>query len=536
MVAHPYLKPWRLGLLHVAAGVIVLVTTMAAAQTSAQAPAPSSASGPTPAAPPASASTPAVPALPAPAAPSLVAARATFLRQVLAESQLLTEQYERALAKLESELAAAAEYEEAWLVQQRRADLKALYATTDSSLAQSLAVPLLPAQARLSGVEARGDVLTGWRTGNSSAEWSGVRVPTGRYYLELEANLLDVPVLPGSAVPGRAQPMDRAAFDFYEVSLLPGAEENRRGFEVALSADDTAFTPIRVGPVSFTRSPVTLRLSTPAGYPGNLVRLRNLRLVPATEPVPAVTAPVATATASLDELRNSLNQSLAAAQKPVIDNYVAELDRLAASLPAAGEAVEAEKKRTQKLVAATSSGAPLRLLTMSSPAVGFEDFEGARFVPDPANRGDRFMVEHEGRRFPVRLLWLQCAPTDDQDAAALKAFAQHFAMDEDHVPGLGRAAHEFTEGYLTGKPLRLLARPRKDKDGSVAALVFLPELGFYQNVLIDQGLAAVQPPPQGARRGMLESTLLGDMLDRERAARRQKPAPGAWAFFGEAGK
>lgn len=532
MVAHPQLKPSCLGF-HWAAVVVALVATMPAPQTCAQAPAPSPTPAPTPSAPPALVPTPAVPAA---SAPSLVTARATFLRQVLAESQLLTEQYERALAKLESELAAAAEYEEAVLVQQRRADLKALYATTDSSLAQSLAVPLLPAQARFSGAEARGDVLTGWRTGNSSAEWSGVRVPTGRYYLELEASLLDVPVLPGSAAPNRAQPQDRAAFDFYEVSLLPGAAENRRGFEVALSADDTVFTPIRVGPVSFTRSPVTLRLSTPVGYPGNLVRLRNLRLVPAPESVPAVTAPVATASASLNDLRASLNQSLAAVQKPVIDNYLAELDRLAALSPAAGEAVEAEKKRTEKLVAATSSGAPLRLLTSSSPAVGFEDFDGARFVPDPANRGDRFMVEHEGRRFPVRLLWVLCAPTDDQDAAALKAFAEHFAMDEDHVPGLGRAAHEFTEGYLTGKPLRLLARPRKDKDGSVAALVFLPELGCYQNVLIDQGLAAVQPPAQGARRGMMESTLLGDMLDRERAARRQKPPPGAWAFFGEAGK
>lgn len=473
---------------------------------------------------------------PAVEAASLTTTRAAFLRQIMAESQLLTEQYERALAKLEGELAAAGEYEEARLVQQRRSELKGLYAAADTNLlTQSLAIPLAPAQARLTGAEVRGELLMGWRTANGAAEWSGVRVPVGRYYIELEANLMEQPTMM-TPVPGRAQPTDRAAFEFHEVSLLPGAAENRRGFEISLSSDAAHFTPVRVGPVNFTRSPVTLRLTAMAGYPGNLVSLRNIRLVPAAEEVPAVTAPVVRAGKSLQELREQLDRALNEAQQPWIDRYVQDLDRARATSPETADAVDAEKKRVQKLVDSAQSGGPLRLLTTSNPVVGFEDIEGARFVPDPENRGDRFIVEHEGRRQMVRLLWVLCAPVDDQDPAARKAFAEHFEMAEDHVAGLGRAAQEFTQGYLQDKPLRLLVRPAKDKDGVAAALVFLPELGLYQNVLIDQGLAAVQPPVKPGRRGLMENALLANMIDRERVARRQKPPPGAWAFFGEAGK
>lgn len=460
----------------------------------------------------------------------LAVTRAGFLRQIMADSQTLTDQYERALTKVEQELAEATDYEEARLVQQRRAELKALYPTNDTAQAQSLAFPLLPAQARFIGsAETRGDLITGWRTGGSGAEWANLRLSPGKYYLELEANLVELPSLPGTLVPGRSQPQESAVFEFLEVSLLAGAAENRRSFEVKLSHDDTTFEPLKIGPVNFTRSPVTLRLTAASGYPGNLLRLRNLRLMPMTVEAPTITSP-APEGPSLDALKKSLNEDLTTVQKPIVESYLENIRALSATNPALGDAADAEIKRLLKLMETSRGQAagPLRLLGNNGGLNGFEDLDGARFVEDPANRGDRFVIDHEGRRLTIKLLWLLCAPLDEGEKDAAKAFAQHFRLGSNDITPLGRAAQEFTAGYLEGKALRILVRPGKNKDGTVNALVFLPEIGLYQNVLVDQGLAAVISPKD--RRGMMENGLFDSLLDREKTARRQSPAPGAWSL------
>ena len=140
------------------------------------------------------------------------------------------------------------------------------------------------------------------------------------------------------------------------------------------------------------------------------------------------------------------------------------------------------------------------------------------------------MVESDGQRFRVRLMGVLCAPLDAKSPAR-NAFARHFDLSEDEVANLAKLAQEFTAGYLEGKPLRLLARPDKEKDGTVVAWVFLPEVGLFQNVLIDQGLAAVHQPPAGVRRPGTMRGLLGSLMERERAAKRQ--GSGAWALAGE---
>jgi len=95
---------------------------------------------------------------------------------------------------------------------------------------------------------------------------------------------------------------------------------------------------------------------------------------------------------------------------------------------------------------------------------------------------------------------------------------------------VGRAAREFTAGYLRDKPLRLLIRPDRDKDGTMAALLFLPNVGLYQNVLVDHGLAAVVPPPSDKQRNAMERAFLGTLSAHEATAKNRKPAPGAWAL------
>jgi len=457
--------------------------------------------------------------------------RADMLKLVLADSLVLTDQYERALAKLESELAAGADYEGARLVQQRREELKSVYASNGTMV--STAIPLPLDRVRLAGsVESRGLTLTGWRSAGSLAEWSGVKVSPGAYYLELEANITELPATAGGPMPVRSQPQEKASFVFYEVSLLPGAQENRRNFEITTADASDTFTPVRIGPLNFTRSSVTLRIAPTTGYPANAISLRQLRLVPVTADV-IQNAPSLPEGDPLAVARAKLQSELAMAQKPVVSAYSEALQTLAAASAEMKESVSAETKRLEKLqeaMAGDPEAALNAMMRQPGGVGGFENIEDARLLPDETSSGDHFTVEHGGKRISVRLMWVRCAPLDEKSGMR-REFAKHFDIEPDDTAALARAAREFTLGYLDGKPLHLLLRPMKDKDGVQPALVFLPEVGLYQNVLVNQGLAAVEPPPNSMRSGMMERGLFGTLLEHETAARREKN--GAWALAAE---
>ena len=81
--------------------------------------------------------------------------RDSFYQQIKVQSQKLNEQYERALARIESELAEAGDYDQAIQVKKRRDQLQQLQDAT--ALATSLALPLTPDSARSVGVSADTD-------------------------------------------------------------------------------------------------------------------------------------------------------------------------------------------------------------------------------------------------------------------------------------------------------------------------------------------------------------------------------------------
>lgn len=461
------------------------------------------------------------------------ALRRTFLQQVITDSQLLAEQYERALAKLEAELAASGDYEEARRVKQRREEIKEVYATLGDATTNASAIPLLPERARLSGTaEARGEEITGWRSAGSLAEWPAVRVPPGTYHLDLESSLGALPGAAAMPPASRTQPQDRAGFVFHEQSLLAGTQENRRAFEVVRPALEGSWTPMRVGPLTFTRSPVTLRLAPAAGFPANVISFRRLRLVPAESGV--IQAPPVPEADPFAEAGDALRNALVTAQKPVLQAYASRLQALATSSPALSEAVAAEKARLSQLqtsLAEHGEGALLaRLERQMGGIAGFENIEDARLVQPEKASGDRFTIEHAGGRTDIRLLWVTCAPAEDRNGR-LKAFASHFSIDVSDAADLARAAREFTLGYLEGRSLRVLLRPGKEAGGTRAALVFLPGLGLYQNILVEQGLAAVEMPAAGARLGITERGLHAALLQFEESAHRLKN--GAWAIATE---
>ena len=469
---------------------------------------------------------------PEPAEPAaLTTTRATFLRQVMADSQLLTEQYERALARAETEIAATGDYEEARAIRQRREQLQALYAGT----ASSLATPLPLVQARMMGsAQASGETLSGWRSNGSGAEWQDFRLLPGSYHLEFEANMSDAPVAGSIYASSKFQPQKTALFEFDEVTLLGKAPENHRTFDISRSTDETTFTTVRVGPLTFTRNPVTLRFASSAGYPANIIRVRNLRLVPVTEEAASTTeVPLANSTTAMQQANAALKTAIDDARATATTAYLANLQNLAQEKPALKDQVNAETRRVQRLSDQKTGPTGIRAISsVGGNLNGFEDLSDARLSGEEPLSGERFSVVHEGRTLPVRLLWVDCAPIEEDDPG-VDRFAKHFNIENEDAVAVGRAAREFTAGYLRDKPLRLLIRPDRDKDGTYAALLFLPDVGLYQNVLVDHGLAAAVPPPRDLRRSVMERAFLSTLNARETAAKNRKPAPGAWALSAE---
>ncbi|WP_395750899.1 thermonuclease family protein [Prosthecobacter sp.] len=469
---------------------------------------------------------------PAPEPAALTTTRTTFLRQVMAESQLLTQQYERALAKVEMEVAAAGDYEEARAIRMRREQLQALYAGTVSSLATSL--PLT--QARMMGsAQASGETLSGWRSNGSGAEWANFRLMPGSYHLEFEANMSDAPVAGSIYASSKFQPQQTAMFEFDEVTLLGVAEENHRTFEISRSTDETTFATVRVGPLNFSRTPLTLRFAATSGYPANIIRIRNLRLVPVTDTTttpPAGAAPQqpANSTTAMQQATTTLKEAIDAARKAAAAKYLDELKDLAVTKASLQKQIDVEIRRMERIGEQKTGPTGVRTITATSDGFsGFEDINDARLADEEPISGERFKVVHEGRTMLVRLLWIDCAPLESDDPH-VKKFAKHFNIEEEDVLAVGRAAREFTASYLRDKPLRLLIRPDRDKDGTMAALLFLPNVGLYQNVLVNHGLAAVVPPARDKQHNAMERAFISVLTSLENTAKNRKPAPGAWAL------
>lgn len=470
---------------------------------------------------------------PAPEPAALTATRSAFMRQVMTESQLLTQQYERALAKVETEVATAGDYEEARAIRQRREQLQALYAGTVSSLA----TPLPLTQARMMGsAQASGETLGGWRSNGSGAEWQNFRLMPGSYHLEFEANMSDAPVAGSIYASSKFQPQQAALFGFDEVTLLGIAAENHRTFEITRSTDETTFTTVRVGPLTFSRNPVTLRLTAADGYPANIIRIRNLRLVPVTDAAGAgpTTLPQTGSTTAMKQASTALKEAIDAARVAAAAKYIDELNDLAVTKPALKGQINAEIRRVQRLADQKAGQTGINAITTSGGGFsGFEDVSEARLADEEPISGERFKVVYEGRTVMMRLLWIDCAPVDENDKAGVKRFAKHFNIEEEDVPSVGRTAREFTASYLRNKPLRLLIRPDRDKDGTMAALLFLPNVGLYQNVLVNHGLAAVVAPSRDQQRNAMERAFLSILSTIENAASKRRPAPGAWALSAE---
>ena len=457
-----------------------------------------------------------------------------FTTQINSQSQKLTDQYERALARMESEVADAGDYEQALQIKNRRDQLQQILASNSSS--STPALPLTPLASKGTGITSSSDgSMTGWRTASHYAEWTLTKLAPGDYFLELDSLMTAVP---SSATDPLEEPAETALFEIYEVSLLAGAADNRRRFELNLSkGSPLEFKPQRIGPMRFARSPITLRLAASRSYASNQVQFKNIRLVPAptsvSQPEPILAEPP---TSNVESVRSALASALELAYKPINDHYASQLKELEQRFPDWQSLLDNEKRGIEKRRFPTSKSKDINSLHLPKPIAslggisGFQDLENVTFVNHPENTGDRFRVSQDGKEFFIRLLWLKCASPSAEPAVSPQnnPFNQHFGLTNEDASLFGRAALQFTSGYLSGRTFRLLARNTPDSDGTLPALLFLPDIGLFHNLLIDQGLAAfVGKIGTG---GTLERALQHSISDRENEARSRNPRPGAWAL------
>jgi hypothetical protein len=436
--------------------------------------------------------------------------RRDFLRQVLTESQTLAEQYERALARLEAELAAAGDYEAALEVKKRRSDIQAAFLKPELA---SGSIVLPHTQVKLSGTaEVRGEELTGWKSTSSYVEWRDFALTPGSYYLELEASVADQPT-PGT----RTEPRDKVSFTFQQLFPPSGAELDQRSFELSSQGQEGVWQAIRVGPMRVQHSPITLRLSPQSGYPANRISFRHLRLVPAEAgTIQAAAMPEKDA---LLAARETLEKELTAALETVLKGRSAEAT-------AEGKKRLAElgtllrEKGTQKLLA--------RLLRQTGGPEDWVEVEAATLVQPEQATGERWMIQHGNEVTPIRLLWLDGIPLDDR-GGRLRQFADRLGVEPSALGALAVAARDFTVGYLQGRSLQVLMEPTPGPDGAHSALVFVTGVGLFQSVLAAQGLALVRPLDQPLAPG-LEQGLRATLEASQESAKKQ--GNGIWAARG----
>ena len=509
---------------------------------------------------PCRAQVPSPPAPPPPSAasstepPALTAARAQFLSGVVLASKQLSDQFSNALAKLEDELAAAGDYEEAIKVQTRRKEVEASVGSAGATPLSQPGVALSPNTAKTSAaVTVEDGALTGWRTAGNYAEWSLQKLTPGRYTLQFGYTSTESKASDSSLL-ARATTADVVKFKFSEVSLLAAATASTRLLELPLSKDPATYTPLVTEPISIARTSITFRLESMQSTPANAIRIKDIRLVPvedrpAATSVPSVTAAVSGGQQDIDALKQIYTRQLASARSPIITDYLARLKSLAAQPAFAKdrdlvEEIEAEQRRITEMNAGPSDKNKGGIRRRGPAGVaggldGFDDITDARLVNDPANSAERFKVEHEGRTFFVKLAWVRCPPVAPDDKEALQLAMRHFKIDEDEALAVGRMAQEFTIGYLEDRPLRLLVRTKKEKkngDDASPALVFLDDIGLFQTALVQRGLAAVVFPPGLDHKSTMENGMMRMLTEQEQKAMKRRPAPGAWSFTAEAAK
>jgi len=460
----------------------------------------------------------------APPPANLLLLRQKFEQSLAQETITLNELFAPHLTTLETSAGAAGDYALALAASRRRTSLHTETQELKRLLAGGSALTLYPADARVNGgILLRDGTLTDFTSKASAVEWAPARVNLGQYEIELSYTLL------ASTATGPQAGPELKLSEISTLTLASATLANAVSFSLAPSP--VSPTLLRAtGMITISRPQPRFRLELVSNASALPVAVHGVRLHPVV-PTPAPAGdPPSYGLDALADLKKQHQERLKLAREPVVRDYMDMLNSLGEK-GAGARVVAAEVKWVQKSLLAPVASSP------NTPVMnaGFSVLQDVRYVDDPANTGDRFLVEHEGQRFPVRLIWVTAPPKETSDSRAMKLTQERFKIDPLQALALGQAASEFTALYLKERPLKLLTRATPTADGSLLALVHVEPIGLFQNVLIDYGLAFVdrasgEKSQDGERdkRDSIEAGLMSALQEREKLAQNAAVKAGGW--------
>jgi endonuclease YncB( thermonuclease family) len=474
--------------------------------------------------------------------------RRQFELQALSRARLLSEQYANALANIARETGGEGDYDQALAAQRRREHLIRLYTSSMEDSTLTNVILLKPADARVNGAvnyDRNLNALVSWKTAGSIATWDVSRLTPGAYEVTLTYAVADFGEPGRTVYSGPAPDLSTGgAFDFYEDSSLSGAESNHRTGTVASTGGWTNWQTLTLPPIQLTRPSARLALKiTRAKGSGGVMNLKGIRLAPPTaggstpgvqsDPEGDVTAPVdpfiTLQLAHVERLREAI--------KPVVSAFSEKMSALASEHatndPEAANDYAAEARRAAQLLEnprAIIISAPGKGPRQGPSPEGFREMQDVTYVPSPRNTADRFKVRQGPDEFFVRLSWVSCPPTDAKEEKLLSEHAAYFGISAEDVLAVGQKAQDFTAKFLAGKPLTLLTRGTKDGEDNLLVSVRPGGMGDFAGVLVDHGLAMIQPPAgkKGPAR-LHDESVARNLAEREKSAKSRPIPPGAWA-------
>jgi endonuclease YncB( thermonuclease family) len=178
----------------------------------------------------------------------------------------------------------------------------------------------------------------------------------------------------------------------------------------------------------------------------------------------------------------------------------------------------------------------------STKVRGYEKFTDARLVEADGNDGDSFMVQAGGRKFELRLYFVDAPEKylsdryEDQRRRVAEQAREMGGITSEEAVRIGKEAKEFTAKQLKGKTFTVFTYWEEVYDGDrFYGFVQLPDGSYLGTRLVEEGLARIHtkgpgskekpvPTPEGASFFQHRDKLTA----LEQVARKAKR--GAWRF------
>jgi len=465
--------------------------------------------------------------------------RLEFRDKVNQEKIPILLEYLKRLEAIELRMVERREYDGLIRLEKKRLGIFAELTSTgyESSGMEKLgAIMLSPTDARTAAGVVRDQnqngttILRSWRTGGS-ATWNLTSIEPGYYAVHIVY----------SSRPFNHEGEDDGLQDilrFGEVtSLIQGTADDLRFTLLPSGSAGSKQRTTSLGTIALTRNAATVRLSMEESRSrtSGVMDLRYVYLVRTARPEPDQTGADFEPEA-LGHFRGAHERVLQQVRTPLEQEYIEELQRLHASLKAAGQTAQANAVIDERERLKQEQVDPLALVDALKPTKPEADLLPPRTLQHctlvgEAMSGDRLLIQSEsGEEITIRLAYVECPQviTDSPraDAADInRRLARHFNAAPDQIQIIAQMAQKFTTETLGSAPFIVRMDGSQDKFGAMVAKVSVPSIGSLQQLLVSQGLAA---PSQQSQQAPPDS-FVGQILDaKEKAARRS--LKGAWQF------